>query len=204
MASVSASRFAKFLEAFSYFADEVLLTPEDEWLKISAIDKTHVIAAYGDLKLKSPLYDKFAIKVKPVLRFLKHIHGEIDLKLEGKKLIIEGHNFSRKFGTIDPNSLKLISEPQLSFDCKFDVLIEHLVDVHKRLKTDIVKYDVGEVRVQFLTRYLSLIIHALAILSRLPNATFCTIELKTNHPARFTLKDDDLIFRAYIAPRVDD
>jgi hypothetical protein len=62
---------------------------------------------------------------------------------------------------------------------------------------------VTEVKANFGAIYLEKIANALKLLSRLPNATFATLELKTNRPARFTLKDTDLEFVVYIAPRID-
>ena len=234
MVAIRASRFAKFLEAFSQFSEEVLLEPEDEWLRVRAIDGTHVIAAFGKLKLEEPLYEKFGLNLRHALRFLKRIHGEVQLSIEGMKLVIEGHGFSLKIDTIDPASFKLYSEPNLKFDLDADVEIALLADVVKKLRrvdaiefiadrnnglrleavTETSKFSqwlgtptlygqVQEVRVRFGTHFLSQIIRALEILSRPPNATFTTIELKTNNPGRFTLTDNDLRFRVYIAPRED-
>jgi hypothetical protein len=234
MVSVSASRFAKFLEAFSQFSEEVLLEPEDEWLGVRAIDKTHVIAAFGKLKLEEPLYDKFGLNLRHALRFLKRIHSEVQLRLEDGKLLVEGTGFSLKLDTIDPASFKLYSEPNLKFDLDADVEIALLADVLKKLRrVDAIEFiadrdsglrleaatetsrfsqwlgtptlygQVQEVRVKFNAHYLSQIIKALEILSRPPNATFTRIELKSNYPGRFTLTDSDLVFRSYIAPRVD-
>ena len=229
MVSVSASRFAKFLEAVSQFSEEVLLEPEDEWLKVRAIDGTHVIAAFGKLKLEEPLYDKFGLNLRHALRFLKRIHGEVQLRLEDGKLLVEGTGFSLKLDTIDPASFKLYSEPNLKFDLDADVEIALLADVLKKLRrvaviefiadrdnglrleavtetsrfsqwlgTPTLYGQVQEVRVKFGTHFLSQIIRALEILSRPPNASFTTIELKTNYPGRFTLTDNDLRFRVYM------
>jgi len=234
MVSISASRFAKFLEAVSQFSEEVLLEPEDEWLKVRAIDGTHVIVAFGKLKLEEPLYDKFGLNLRHALRFLKRIHGEVQLRLEDGKLLVEGTGFSLKLDTIDPASFKLYSEPNLKFDLDADVEIALLADVLKKLRrvaviefiadrdnglrleavtetsrfsqwlgTPTLYGQVQEVRVKFGTHFLSQIIRALEILSRPPNASFTTIELKTNYPGRFTLTDNDLRFRVYIAPRED-
>jgi hypothetical protein len=232
MVTIWASRLSKFLEAFSQFSEEVLLEPEDEWLKVRAIDRLHITAAFGKLKLEEPLYDKFGINLRNVLRFLKYIHGQAQLRLEDRKLVIEGSGFSLKIDTIESNTLMPIPEPALSFDLSADIEISLLVDVLRRLKktdeitfvadkdglrieaiTETSKYSqwlgtptfvqVQEVRVKFATQFLSPIVNALAILSRPPNATFSTVELKTNHPAKFTLTDNDLVFRAYIAPRLD-
>ena len=234
MVTIWASRFTKFLEAFSYFADKVLLIPEDEWLTIRAIDRLHITAAYGKLRLEEPIYEKFGIDLSRALKFLKRVHGEITLRLENRKLVLEGAGFSLKIDTLKPESVDSISEPQLDFDLNADVEIALLVDALKNLKkvdeiifvadrttglwikaeTETSRYSqwlgtptfnagATEVRVKFATQFLSQIIKALEILSRPPNATFTSVELKTNYPGRFTLTDDDLRFRAYIAPRVD-
>ena len=234
MATVGASRLTKFLEAVYQFSEEALLMPEDEWLAVRAIDRPHITAAFGKLRLEEPVYEKFAINLRHALRFLKSIRGEVQLKLEDRKLVIKGNGFVLKIDTIDPDSLKPVSEPSLTFDLSADVEIPLLVDVLKHLrrvdvitfvadkdglrieaKTETTRYSqwlgtptflnsqVPEVRVNFLRQFLIQIVNALSVLSRPPNATFSTIELRSNYPARFTLTDDDLHFRAYIAPRLD-
>jgi hypothetical protein len=122
---------------------------------------------------------------------------------------------------------------KVSFVLSADVEISLLVDVLKRLErvdeiafvadkdglrieavTETSRYSqwlgtpmyygqAQEVRAKFATQFLGPIINALSILSRPPNATFSTVELKSDYPARFTLTDSDLLFRAYIAPRLD-
>jgi hypothetical protein len=61
----------------------------------------------------------------------------------------------------------------------------------------------SEVKVSFGTIYLEKIANSLKLLSRPPNAYYATLELKTDNPAKFTLKDTDLEFVVYIAPRID-
>jgi hypothetical protein len=232
MMTIWASRFSKFLEAFSYFTDKVLIEPNGEWLTIGAMDRLHITAAFGKLRLEEPIYEKFGIDLRKVLRFLKQIHGEAVLRLENRKLILEGHDFLVKIDTIDPKALKPISEPILSFVLSADVEISLLVDILKRLKkTDEITFiadkdglrieaETGtsrysqwlgtpsfkaeeEVKVKFAVQFLSQIVRALETLSRPPNATFTKVELRTNYPARFILTDKDLEFKTYIAPRVD-
>jgi hypothetical protein len=62
---------------------------------------------------------------------------------------------------------------------------------------------VGEVKASFSTIYLEKIAKSLQLLAKLPNAYYATLELKTDRPAKFTLKDTDLEFVAYVAPRID-
>ena len=61
----------------------------------------------------------------------------------------------------------------------------------------------SEVKASFMTIYLEKIANSLKLLSRPPNAYYATLELKTNRPARFTLKDTDLEFISYIASKMD-
>jgi hypothetical protein len=63
---------------------------------------------------------------------------------------------------------------------------------------------IKEVTAKFSTQFLKPIVDALSVLYRPPRATGVLIELRTNYPARFSFTDDDLHFRAYIAPRLDD
>jgi hypothetical protein len=60
-----------------------------------------------------------------------------------------------------------------------------------------------EAKASYGTIYLERIANSLKLLSRLPNSTFATLELKTDRPARFVLKDSDLEFVVYVAPRID-
>jgi hypothetical protein len=234
MAVIMASRFKKFLEALSNFSEEVLLVPEDEWLSASVLDKFHVTAAYAKIKLESPLYNSFGVDVKRLLRFLRGASGELSLGLEGNKLTVEGHGFTLKIDTIDPKAFKPVAEPRLSFDLVTDVEIDLLAESLRHLKrVDVTRFvgnkdglwieassetsrysqwlgtptmlsEVSEVRVKFLTQFLRPIIDALAVLSHASRATGVLIELRSNYPARFSFTDDDLRFRAYIAPRLDD
>jgi hypothetical protein len=232
---VAASRFKKFLEALSYFSDEVLLTPEGEWLTARVLDRFHVTAAYAKIKLESPLYNSFGVDVKRLLRFLRGASGELSLGLEGNKLIVEGHGFTLKIDTIDPQAFKPVAEPRLSFDLETDVEIDLLAESLRHLRrVDIVRFvgtgeglwieassgtsqysqwlgtptflndQIKEVSAKFLTQFLKPIVDALSVLSRPPRATGVLIELRSNYPARFSFTDDDLSFRAYIAPRLDD
>jgi hypothetical protein len=235
MASVSASRLVKWLEAISQFSDKILVEPDGEWLAVRTLDEQHIIAAFTKLKQELPLYDKFAIDIKHLLRFLKHVRGPIRLSLDGGQLLVEGNGFSLRIDTIDPAPFKPISEPNIKFDAEVDVEIALLSDALKDIrKIDVitlvvdklsgvrieastetsryscwlgspsfVNHEVAEVKVQFITYFLTRIVNALKILERPPNAYFTTLELKTNHPAKFTLTDNDLDFRAYIAPRLD-
>jgi hypothetical protein len=235
MVVIMASRFKKFLEALSYFSKEVLLVPEDEWLSASALDKFHVTAAYAKLRLESPLYNSFGVDVRRLLRFLRGVTGELTLNLEGKKLTVEGHGFTLKVDTIDPQAFKPVAEPQLSFDLVTDVEIDQLAESLRHLKrVDVTRFvgnkdglwieassetsrysqwlgtptflsdQIKEVSVKFLTQFLKPIVDALSVLSRPPSATGVLIELKTSYPGRFSFTDNDLHFRAYIAPRLVD
>jgi len=62
---------------------------------------------------------------------------------------------------------------------------------------------VTEVKASFSTIYLEKIANSLKLLSRLPNATYAVLELKTDRPAKFALEDTDVEFIVYIAPRMD-
>jgi hypothetical protein len=229
------SRFIKWLEAASQFSNEVLIEPDDEWLMIKTLDDYHISAVFTKLKLEEPLYDKFAVDIKRLLRFLKHVRGRITLSLEGEKLLIEGEGFTLRIDTLDPGRFRPIPEPNIKFDAEIDVEIALLSDALKDLrKVDVIAFivdkvnglrieaktetsqyscwlgtpsffykEVAEVRANFSSYYLARIVNALKTLERPPNTTFATLKLKTNHPAKFTLKDDDLLFTAYIAPRLD-
>jgi len=62
---------------------------------------------------------------------------------------------------------------------------------------------VTEAKASYGAIYLEKIANSLKLLSRPPNAYYATLEIKTDKPAKFTLKDTDLEFVVYVAPRID-
>jgi DNA polymerase III sliding clamp (beta) subunit (PCNA family) len=210
------------------FVEEPTLVRTDEGLRIVGMDPSHVILVdavwkTSEIDIKQPV----TVNANDVVKLLKGLEGEVDVKVEDKRLKIVNDVFRLEVPILDGGGGN-VPKPKLSFEARLEVSAAELakavakaaeVSDHCRLtakngelvlsaKNDLYLFEQKikpekieaekEVRASFSLTYLENIVKTL---KRVAEKT--TLEYATNKPLRFEAENEKLKIEFMVAPRID-
>jgi proliferating cell nuclear antigen len=219
----------EWIEAVRDFVEEPTLVKTDEGLRIVGMDPSHVILVDAVWKTSEiDIQQPVTVNANDVVKLLKGLEGEVDVKVEDRRLKIVNDVFRLELPILDGGGGN-VPKPKLSFEARLEVSAAELakavskaaeVSDHCRLtardgelvlsaKNDLYlfeqkikpeKFEAGkeEVRASFSLTYLGNIVKTL---KRVAEKT--TLEYATNKPLRFEVENEKLTIEFMVAPRID-
>jgi proliferating cell nuclear antigen len=225
---VQVAELREWIEAVRDFVEEPTLVKTDEGLRIVGMDPSHVILVDAVWKTSEiDIQQPVTVNANDVVKLLKGLEGEVDVKVEDKRLKIMNDVFRLELPILDGGGGN-VPKPKLSFEARLEVSTAELakavakaaeVSDHCRLtardgelvlsaKNDLYLFEQTlkpekfeaekEVRASFGLTYLENIVKTL---KRVAEKT--TLEYATNKPLRFEAGNEKLKIEFMVAPRID-
>jgi proliferating cell nuclear antigen len=225
---VQVAELREWIEAVRDFVEEPTLVKTDEGLRIVGMDPSHVILIDAVWKTSEiDIQQPVTVNANDVVKLLKGLDGEVDVKVEDKRLKIVNDVFRLELPILDGGGGN-VPKPKLSFEARLEVSTAELakavakaaeVSDHCRLtaknkelvlsaKNDLYLFEQTlkpekfeaekEVRASFSLTYLGNIVKTL---KRVAEKT--TLEYATNKPLRFEAGNEKLKIEFMVAPRID-
>jgi DNA polymerase III sliding clamp (beta) subunit (PCNA family) len=226
---VQVAELREWIEAVRDFVEEPTLVKTDEGLKIVGMDPSHVVLVDAVWKTSEiDIQQPITVNANDVVKLLKGLEGEVDVKVEDKRLKIVNDVFRLELPILDSVGGN-VPKPKLSFEARLEVSAAELakavskaaeVSDYCRLtakkngelvlsaKNDLYVFEQTlkpekfeaekEVRASFSLTYLGNIVKTL---KRVAEKT--TLEYATNKPLRFEAENEKLKIEFMVAPRID-
>jgi proliferating cell nuclear antigen len=226
---VQVAELREWIEAVRDFVEEPTLVKTDEGLKIVGMDPAHIVLVDAVWKtLEIDIQQPVTVNANDVVKLLKGLEGEVDVKVEDKRLKIVNDVFRLELPLLDGGGGN-VPKPKLGFEARLKVSAAELtkavskaaeVSDHCRLtardgelvltaKNDVYAFEQKikpekfeaekeEVRASFSLSYLGNIVKTL---KRVAEKT--TLEYSTNKPLRFEAENEKLKIEFMVAPRID-
>jgi proliferating cell nuclear antigen len=118
---VQVAELREWIEAVKDFVEEPTLVKTDEGLRIVGIDPSHVILVdavwkTSEIDIKQPV----TVNANDVVKLLKGLEGEVDVKVEDKRLKIVNDVFRLELPILDGGGGN-VPKPKLSFEARLEV-----------------------------------------------------------------------------------
>jgi proliferating cell nuclear antigen len=118
---VQVAELREWIEAVRDFVEEPTLVRTDEGLRIVGMDPSHVILVDAVWKtLEIDIQQPVTINANDVVKLLKGLEGEVDVKVEDKRLKIVNDVFRLELPILDRGAGN-VPKPKLSFDARLEV-----------------------------------------------------------------------------------
>jgi DNA polymerase III sliding clamp (beta) subunit (PCNA family) len=219
----------EWIEAVIDFVEEPTLVKTDEGLRIVGMDLSRVILVDAVWKTSEiDIQQPVTVNANDVVKLLKGLEGEVDVKVEDKRLKIVNDVFRLELPILDGKGGN-VPKPKISFEARLEVSTAELAkavakaadvsdfcrltakngELVLNAKNDLYlfeqkikpeKFEAGkeEVRASFSLTYLGNIVKTL---KRVAEKT--TLEYATNKPLRFEAGNEKLKIEFMVAPRID-
>jgi proliferating cell nuclear antigen len=226
---VQVAELREWIEAVKDFVEEPTLVKTGEGLRIVGMDPSHVILVDAVWKTSEiDIQQPVTVNANDVVKLLKGLEGEVDVKVEDKRLKIVNDVFRLELPILDGGGGN-VPKPKLSFEARLEVSAAELakavskaseVSDHCRLtakngelvlsaKNDLYLFEQKikpekfeaekeEVRASFSLTYLG---NIMKTLKRVAEKT--ELMYGNNRPARFSATNEQLAVEIWCAPRIE-
>jgi len=225
---VPVAELREWIEAVKDFVEEPTLVRTDEGLRIVGMDPSHVVLVDAVWKTSEiDIQQPVTVNANNVVKLLKGLEGDVDVKVEDKRLKIVNDVFRLELPLLDGGGGN-VPKPKLSFKARLEVSAAELakavakaaeVSDHCRLtakdgelvlsaKNDLYVFEQTlkpekfeaekEVRASFSLTYLGNIVKAL---KRVAEKT--ELKYASDKPLQFVAENDKLRVEVWCAPRVE-
>jgi len=110
-----------FLRAVAEIADEAMLQAEGGRLRFRGMDPAHII--YAELTMGADgceVEGSINVNIVDLEKCLKHVDGDVGLKLEDKRLKVFNNNFTAALNTLS-TTYSEVPVPKLKHECEVDL-----------------------------------------------------------------------------------
>jgi DNA polymerase III sliding clamp (beta) subunit (PCNA family) len=225
---VQVAELREWIEAVRDFVEEPTLVRIDEGLKIVGMDPSHVVLVDAVWKTSEiDIQQPVTVNANDVVKLLKGLDGEVDVKVEDKRLKIVNDVFRLELPILDGGGGN-VPKPKLSFEARLEVSAAELakavakaaeVSDHCRLtakngelvlsaKNDLYLFEQKikpekieaekEVKASFGLHYLEGILKTLKKI-----AEKIEVEYANDRPVRLNAANEKLAVEIWCAPRIE-
>ena len=225
---VPVAELREWIRTTKSFVEEPTLVKTDEGLRIVGMDPSHVVLVDAVWKTSEiDIQQPITVNANDVVKLLKGLDGEVDVKVEDKRLKIMNDVFRLELPLLDGGGGN-VPKPKLSFEARLEVSAAELAEAVSKAaevsdycrltakdgelvltaKNDLYVFEYRikpekleaekEVKASFGLNYLETIVKTLTLVSEK-----IELEYANNKPIRFVAENEKLKTEFMVAPRIE-